>query len=398
MIDISTHPIWKGNKVWGSINPVKKRGHILQFFFARHFTKLFPRSLFVGVTGSVGKTTTVLACQSVLSEKFKTISTEPDLDPVLNIPKTLLKIRPKTQKVILEMGIEYPGEIEFYLSLVKPETAIITRIGPAHTEFLGNLEDISQEKGKLIEQLPEKGFAILNYDDPAVRKLVDKTKAEVIYFGTDPENCHVWAGNIRIKDFQTIFELNRGVERVEIRSNLLGVHQITPLLAAASVGISLNLPLTTIKKGLEKVQPPEHRLQLLAGRNDSLIIDDTYNSSPMAVEEALDTLNRLPARRRIVVLGEMKELGLFSEKLHRQIGHLLYRNKVELVLLGTGDTKYMDEELRNLGFLEDRIFPNLQNPQIVSKLIRILSKGDIVLVKGSRLVRLDEVVKKIGKK
>lgn len=398
MINISTHPVWKGNKIWGSINPIKKKGHYFRFFIAKHYAKLFPGNLFIGITGSVGKTTTALACYAVLNEKFNTISTKPDLDPILNIPITILKIRPKTEKVILEMGIEYPGEMEYYLTFVKPSTGIITTISPAHTEFLGGLDEILREKGLLIESLPENGYAIINWDDPYLRKLADKTKSEVIFFGTNPENCHVWAGNVRIRDFQTVFELNHGVERVEIKSNLLGAHQVTSMLAAASLGISLNLPLTTIKKGLEKVHAPDHRMQLLLGRNDSLIIDDTHNSSPAALEEALETINQLPARRRIVVLGEMKELGPYSEKLHRQIAHIIFKNKVDLVILGLGDSKFIKEELLSLGFLTERLLYDLQNPQIVSKLIKILGKGDLVLVKGSRTVRLDEVVKKIGKR
>src|SRR3989344_1696647 len=398
MIDINKHPIWQGNKLWGGINLLKKRGHLVRFFLARQYAKLFPRTLFVGITGSVGKTTTTLACQSVLSEKFKTISTKIDLDPILNILITILNIRPKTQKVLLEMGVEYPGEMEYYLNMVKPYIGVVTRVSFAHSEFLGSDQEILSEKGKLIEQLPENGYAILNWDDPLVRKLADKTAAQVIFFGTDSINSHVWAGNIKIKDYQTVFELNQGVERVEVRTNLLGRHMVTSLLAAAALGACLGMPLTTIKKGLEKVKSAPHRFDLIEGKNDSFIIDDTHNSSPAAAAEALETLNLLTARRRIVVLGEMKELGVYSEKLHREMAHIIYRNKVDLVFLGTGDANYIADELIKLGFLEDRLFANLQNPQIVSKLIKVLSKGDVVLIKGSRTLRLDEVVKKLSKK
>ncbi|MBI3485792.1 UDP-N-acetylmuramoyl-tripeptide--D-alanyl-D-alanine ligase [Candidatus Daviesbacteria bacterium] len=397
MLNISAHPIWK------NINPIKRQAHKLRIFLSRNYASLYPRSMFIGISGSVGKTTTTIACKTVLSEKMNVIATTDtlkktiNLDPIFNLPMTILRIKPGVKKVILEMGIEYPGEMELWLTFVKPATAIITRIFYAHSEYLGGLEQIALEKGKLVEQLPKEGLAILNWDDPIARKLADKTKAKVIYFGTDKDNCHIWADKIKISNFQTQFEINYGVERVEIRSKLLGVHQVYPLLAAAALGICNGIPLVRVKIGLEKIPSPQHRMEVLEGFNGSVILDDTYNGAPIAIEEAIETLNYLPARRRIVVLGEMRELGIYSEKLHRQIAQKIYKDKVDLVFLGTGDTKFIYEELINLGFNPDRIQTDLQNPQLVNKLLKVLAKGDLVLVKGARAVRLDEVVKRITK-
>ncbi len=404
MIDLNNHPAWKGNPLWGSVNPIKKRGHLLRLFLAQKYAKLFPREMFVGITGSVGKTTTAVACKLVLSQKYNTISTTDtnsktaNLDPLFNLPITILKIRPKIKRVILELGIEYPGEMELWLNIARPAKGIVTAINYAHSEYLGSVEQIAKEKGLLIEQLPAEGVAILNWDDLNTRKLSERSKAAVVFYGTEAKNCQVWAGNIRIENFRTVFELNYGVERVEIRSQLLGKHQIYPMLAAAALGITEDISLIKIKKALESLEPAEHRLQSKAGYNGSVILDDTYNSSPAAVLEALDTLNYLPARRRIVVLGEMRELGQFSEKLHRQVAQKIYNDKIDLVFLGGGDTKYIADELVRMGFLEERLQINLQTPQIVSSLLKILAKGDVVLVKGSRAVRLDEVVKKVTKK
>lgn len=397
MIKIDSHPVWKG------VNPFKKRGHLARIFLAKQYAKLFPRSLFIGITGSVGKTTTTIACKEVLATKFETLSTTDtnkatvNLDPIFNLPMTILKIRRKTQKILLELGIEYPGEMEFYLNLVKVGTGIVTRIYYQHAEFLGDIENILAEKGKLIESLPKDGYAILNFDDPLVRKLGEKTEAEVVFFGTDPKNCHIWAGNLKIENFQTVFELNYGVERIEVKSNLLGFHQIYPLLAATALGLSCGISLTSIKKALENIEPAEHRMQVISGHSGSIIIDDTYNAAPIAVEEALETLNQISARRRIVILGEMRELGEYSIQMHQQIARKIYKDKVDLVFLGGGEAKYIYEELIKLGFNPDRIESNLQNPQIVSKLLKVLAKGDVVLVKGARGVRLDEVVKRISK-
>src|ERR1035437_2894963 len=209
----------------------------LKTYFARHYTKLYSKDLFIGITGSVGKSVCVECALAVLSKKFKTITTDSDLDPVLNIPKTLLKLTPKISKVILEMGIEQKGQIDFYLSLVKPRVVVFTKIGYAHSKTLGDLNEIIVEKGKLIEQLCQDGVAILNWDDPSTKKLAEKCKGTIIYYGTDPKNCNIWAGNIKIEDYKTSFELNLGVERVRVNYQLLGRQQVYPALAAAALGV-----------------------------------------------------------------------------------------------------------------------------------------------------------------
>lgn len=398
-MDITTHPIWNQVTPYNTKIPgLKKPFHLLRIYLARQFAKLFSQDKFIAVSGSVGKTTCVSAAVAVLSKKFKTISTKPNLDPILNIPSTILKLDPSYKKVVLEMGVEYKGEMDFYLSLVRPKTVIITKIAYAHSEYLGGLDEIVEEKGKLIESLPEDGVAILNWDDPLSKKLAVKCRANLIYFGTDPKNCNVWAGNVKIENFKTTFELNLGVERVQVNLQLLGPQQIYPTLAAAALGVSLDIPLTKIKIALESIQPEEHRMQIIPGPNGSTILDDTYNSSPTSLDAAIDTVLQIPARRRILVLGEMRELGRYSEALHRKAAQRIYKDKLDLVLLGSGDANFIAEELKDLGFFEDRLESNLQNSQIVGKLLRSLSRGDICLIKGSRAVRLDEVVKRIAKK
>lgn len=398
-MDIKTHPIW--NQLTPSktkIAAYKKPLHLLKIFMARQYAKLYPSDMFIGVTGSVGKTTCIRCCQAILSQKYRTLSTTPNLDPILNIPNTILSLNPSFKKVIIEMGIEYPGEMDFYLSLVRPKTAIITKISYAHSEFLGGVEQIAREKGKLIEQLPKDGLAILNWDDIHSRKLAQKCKANILYFGTDEKNCFLWASNIKIDNFQTTFELNLGVERIKVNYQLLGKHQIYPALAAALLGISVDIPLTKIKLALEQISPTEHRMEVKNGPNGSIILDDTYNSSPAAVEAAIETLIQIPARKRIAVLGEMRELGQYSEMLHRQIAQLIFKEKIDLVFLGLGDAEIIADELKSLGFWEERLFYDLQNSQIVAKLLKNLGKGDVCLIKGSRAVRLDEVIKRITKK
>ncbi|MBU1032064.1 UDP-N-acetylmuramoyl-tripeptide--D-alanyl-D-alanine ligase [Patescibacteria group bacterium] len=398
-MDITKHPIWDQVTPYKTKIPtLKKPFHILRIYLARQYAKLYPDERFIGVTGSVGKTTCVAASQAVLSQKYKTLATKQNLDPVLNIPSTLLKLNPSVKRVVLEMGIEYKGEMDFYLSLVRPKTAIVTKISYAHNEFLGGINEILQEKGKLVESLDKDGVAILNWDDSYCRELGQVCKGNVIYFGTDANTCMVWAGNIKIENFATSFELNFGVERAKVNMKLLGLHQIYPVLAAAALGVVNDIPLTKIKFALEKVEPLEHRMQVMPGPNGSVLLDDTYNCSPAALEGAVDTLLAIPARRRILVLGEMRELGSYSDELYRQIAQKIYKEKLDLVFLGQGETQIIADELKSLGFWEERLQVNLQNSQLVSQLLKTLVKGDICLIKGSRAIRLDEVVKRITKK
>lgn len=398
-VDIVNHPIWNQKTPYNTKIPkFKKPFHLLRIYLSRQYAKLYPREAFVGVTGSVGKTTTVVASKAVLSQKYKTLTTKINLDPILNIPATLLKLTPSIKKVILEMGIEYKGEMDFYLSLIHPKTAIVTKVSYAHSEYLGGIEEVLEEKGKLVEAVGIGGVAILNADDPYSKKLAEKCPGDVVYYGTDPKVCTVWAGNVKIENFATVFELNLGVERVKVDLNLLGLHQIYPVLAAAALGVISGIPLTRIKFALESIQPQEHRMQVCSGPNGSIILDDSYNCSPVALDAALDTLMAVPARRRILVLGEMRELGKYSKLLHQEVARKIYKEKLDYVLLGPGETAFCAYELSSLGFWEERLFTDMSNSQMVSKLLKILGKGDVCLIKGSRALRLDEVVKRISKK
>ncbi len=398
-MDITKHPIWDQETPYKTKIPaVKKPFHLIRIYLARQYAKLYKPEIFIGVTGSVGKTTCVQAAKAILSQKYKTIATKPNLDPILNIPSTILKLNPTIQKVILEMGIEYKNEMDFYLSLVKPKTAVVTKIAYAHSEYLGGIDEILEEKGKLVTSLGTDGVAILNYDDPNCRKLAESCNGAVIYYGMDPKNCTVWAGNPKIENFATTFELNLGVERVKVNCQLLGLHQVYSMLAGALLGVVNGIPLTRVKLALESIKPSEHRLQAVQGPNGSILLDDTYNSSPSALEASIDTLLAIPARRRIVVLGEMRELGPYSEKLHRLVAQKIYKEKLDFVFLGQGDTEFIADELKSLGYWEDRLESSLRNSDLVSKLLRMLDKDDVCLVKGSRAVRLDEVVGRIAKK
>lgn len=374
----------------------KRPTNLVKYYLSRQYAKLYPKDMFVAVCGSLGKTTTVRFSQAVLSQKFKTLSTQSNKDHLIETTSALLKINPSYKKVILEFG-GLLGEMDFYNSLIQPKVAIVTKI-TSHSYDFENVDQVINETNKLLSQLPSSGVAVLNWDDAINKKLSKETKASVIYYGTDPQTCTVWAGNAKIENFKTTFELNLGVERVKVELPLLGIHQIYPALAAAALGIVYDIPLTKIKIALESTSPQDHKMQLTLGPNGSFLLDDTYSSSPVELESAIDTLLQIPARRRILVLGEMNNSLQYSEEDFRKIAEKIYAEKLDFVYLGQGNIKMILEELKSLGFWEERIEANLQNSQLVGKLLKTLGKGDICLIKGSKAVRLDEVVKRVSRK
>lgn len=389
---------------WKNANPFKKHAYSLKLYLAKQYAKLIPASKIVAVAGSLGKSTASGLLYSILSSKVvlnkpKNPQLQSSLDNFLSLADSVFKVTPKIEKAILELGPVNIGEVDNLKEFVKYSSLLITHFSDLKESFPDLAEKQSAALEELVRLLPQDGTLILNWEDPQVRRLSDRFEGRggVVFFGLDEKNCHVWASKIRIENFQTIFELNYGVERVEIRSNLLGQHQIIPMLAAAAAAINMGFSLISVKKGMEKVEALPGRMEVMMGLNNSLIVDDTYDGDVKAFQEALKTINLMPARRRIVVVGELEADVKVSEKIHTQIAREIYSNKIDLVLLGTGQAKYIEEELTKLGFIPERMLSGLQNPAIVSNLVKIIGKGDVVLIKGHPNLRFSEVVKRVSK-
>lgn len=388
---------------WKNVNPFKKRAYGMKFYLAKQYARLIPASKVIAVTGTLGKSTAVSLLYSILTPKMilpkvENPALQNSIENFLTLADRVFKISPKIEKAILELDPKTPNEVDNLREFIKFKTLAITHFSELKDSFPEESEKVAAAYEELIKMLGEDGTLILNWEDASVRRFGDKFDgSNIIFFGFDEKNCHVWASNPRIENYQTIFELNYGVERVEIRSNLLGFHQITPILTAASIAINLGFSLISIKKGIEKLESLEGRMEVVTGLNNSIIVDDTYDGETKAFLEALETVNLIPARRRIVVLGEMSADYKTSEKMHTLIAREIYKSKIDLVLLGGGQTKYVEAELTKLGFIPERMLSGLQNPAIVANLIKILGKGDVVLVKGHPNLRFSEIVRKVSK-
>lgn len=388
---------------WKAVNPLKKRAYAVKFYLAKQYSKMIPASKVIAVTGTLGKSTAVSVLYSILTPKMilpkvENPALQNSVENFLTLANRVFKISPKIEKAILELDPKTPNEVDNLKEFIKFQTLAITHFSELKDSFPDESEKVAASYEELIRMLDKDGTLVLNWEDSAVRRFADKFNGtNVIYFGFDEKNCHVWASNMRIENYQTLFELNYGVERVEVRSNLLGFHQITPILTAAAIAINLGFSLISIKKGIEKLESLEGRMEVMPGINNSIIIDDTYDGETKAFSEALQTVNLIPARRRIVVLGEMSADYKTTERMHTQIAREIYSNKIDLVLLGGGQTKYIEAELTKLGFIPERMLAGLQNPAIVASLIKILGKGDVVLFKAHPNLRYSEIVKKVSK-
>lgn len=371
-------------------HPIKRR--VAKYYLL--ILRIFFRIKVIGITGSVGKTTAKEMITSVLSQKYKTVSTLDNIDPVFNIPTTILRATPGTQMLVLEMGVEYPGEMDFYLWLARPDIGVLTNVYWTHTQFLRDLNGVFHEKSKLIRSLSINGLAVLNGDDQRVQSLKTKTQARVILYGLN-KIFPVHATDIKITpDLKTSFILAVNREQTEITLPILGRHWVASALAAAAVGYWQNVSLEFIKKGLETFKVAPHRMVPVKTKSGTLILDDAYNSSPLGAQAAIDTLSEVGrGRTTIAFLGDMLELGAFEEEGHMQVGKYVAQKGVDtLVCLGERAV-HIAEGAKRAGMKQDKIVIVPDINEGVKFLKSFLTPQNlVVLIKGSRHMHFERVV------
>ena len=346
----------------------------------------------IGVTGSVGKTTTKELVAAVLSTRYRTFKTEGNYNNEIGLPLMLLKLTEAHERAVLELGFYQVGEIKFSCDLAHPHVGVVNNIYPVHLERAGSLENIARGKGELVEALPPApgGVAILNYDDPLVLAMRARTRARVVTYGLDPA-ADIWADNIESLGLGGIhFDLHHRNEALHVRVPLLGRHSVHTCLRAAAVGLVEGLTWQEIIEGLQSVGATQLRLVAVTGPQGSLILDDTYNASPESVVAALNLLHELEGRR-IAVLGDMLELGSYEETGHRVVGRRAREVADFLITVGPR-ARMMAEEARDAGLDPNAIVEVDDSEQALAYLRGLIRAGDVVLLKGSRGVKLDRIV------
>ena len=376
--------------VYREVKTWKKPVHLTRQLAAKSYLKTLSQVDVIGITGSVGKTLTQNAIASVLSQKFKVVVGEENLDPTFRIPKTILQIKPWDQKVILEYGVEHPGDMDHYLTIAKPKIAVVTAIFPTHTKYFKDTQGVFEEKSKIVKSLPKDGEAILNADDKLVVKMAELTKAKVSWFGKNAVNgikISHYSQNLKGSKFRLHFKGQKAV----VEWKVIGEHQLLSAYAAATVGISSGLTLKQIAKGLSLTRPPIHRLNIIS-RKDIAILDDSYNASPKAALESLKTLSLLGrSRKKAAVLGEMKDLGQLSITEHEKLGEIIASSRINY-LLTLGKTASIIAKSAKKHQFKGKIAELKSTGEIISYLKANLPKGSLVLIKGSRHTHMERIV------
>ena len=345
----------------------------------------------IAITGSVGKTTTKEVTTTVLKQRYRTLKNSGNLNNEIGLPMTLWRLSSGHQRAVLEMGFYVPGEIEFLCELAQPVVGVLTTIGTVHAERAGSQDEIARGKSELVQALPAgpEGVAILNYDDERVRAMADLTQARIFYYGLSP-NADLWADEVEGLGLDGIkFRLNYQGESIYLKVPLIGRHSVHTVLRAAAVGLIEGMTWEEIGRGLRS----EHtQLRLVAVRSSSgaLILDDTYNASPKSMLADLNLLEEMDGRK-IAVLGDMLELGRYEHQGHMKVG--IRAAEVADVLVTVGErANIIARAAAENKLKQERIHSFAESTDVIPFLNEFLQENDVVLVKGSRGMRMDKIV------
>jgi len=356
----------------------------------------------IGVTGSLGKTTTKELATAVLSRRFCTLKSEGNYNNEIGLPLALLHLTDEHECAVLEMGMYDVGEIVNLARIARPQVGVVTVIRPIHLERAKTIDRIAQAKRELVEALPPapEGVAILNYDDERVRRMADATDARVFYYGLSPA-ADLWADEIEGLGLQGIrFQLHyrpmaatgvaeRAPETLHVKIPLLGRHSVQTALRAAAVGLVEGLTWQEIIEGL-RAPLSQLRLVSVPGPRGSTLLDDTYNASPASTIAALNLLDELDGRK-IAVLGDMLELGDYEEEAHDKVGRRALEVADVIVTVGQR-ARIIGETATRWGRPELEVHMVDNNNEAIELLERMVCSDDVILVKGSRGMKMEEIV------
>ena len=343
----------------------------------------------IGITGSVGKSSTKELAATVLERDYVVLKSEGNLNNEIGLPLTLMQLEPKHQRAVLEMGMYARGEIARLAELAAPIVGVITNVGPVHLERLGAIEAIAEAKAELVQALPPEGVAILNYDDERVLAMRHKTQAQVLTYGLDPR-ADLWADEISSEGLEGIrFTLHYRGEEFHVQVPLLGRHSVHTSLRAAAVGLAEGMTWDHIIEGLQD-RRAQLRLVAVPGPNGSIILDDSYNASPASMIAALNLLAELNGRK-IAVLGDMLELGEYEDEGHRMVGLRAIDAADVLVAVGQLGRTIAQEALNN-GMAPVCVKTCATNDEAIAYLTAIVQPDDMILIKGSRGLHMEDIV------
>lgn len=346
----------------------------------------------IGITGSVGKSTTKEVTAEVLSQRYRTLRNLGNLNNEIGLPLTLLRANENHERIVLEMGFYVPGEIALLCEIAQPQVGVVTNIGTVHAERAGTQETIAAGKAELVESLPEDGLAILNHDDPWVLQMAAHSKAPCFYYGATPA-ADLWADRIEGLGLDGIrFRLHYQEDLLHVRIPMIGRHSVHTALRAAAVGLSEGLTWQEIINGLRSGHS-QLRLVAVRSKSGALVLDDTYNASPESTLAALNLLSELEGRK-IAVLGDMLELGRYERQGHEMVGLRAAEIVSELITVGSR-AQIIAAAAQQAGLSRRRITMLDSSEEAILYLQDRLSEQDVVLIKGSRSMHLETIVESL---
>jgi UDP-N-acetylmuramoyl-tripeptide--D-alanyl-D-alanine ligase len=359
-----------------------------------HYNRIRYKSLeVIGVTGSVGKTTTKDMIASILQEQYKILKSRGNYNNYYGLPLSLLSLKGNEDLAVVEMAMSNLGEIKLLTEIASPRIGVVTNVGPAHLKNLDNVNNVAKAKQELIEGLPEDGIAILNYDNDFVRGMDEAfTGKRVIYYGLD-NDADIFADNINTdeKEKNISFDVNYNGNKISTMINKPGEHNIYNALAAIAVAREYKIDWNIIKDGLKNLNVSSLRLDIKESSGIT-IINDTYNANPLSMKAGINVLTDLAKDRTIAVLGDMLELGPQEEKAHYKLGKYIARKGInELITVGKL-SEIIANGAEDHGLDDSNIYRVSGNDQAVEILQNISGRGDSILIKGSRKMKMERIV------
>ncbi|MCD6186432.1 MAG: UDP-N-acetylmuramoyl-tripeptide--D-alanyl-D-alanine ligase [Deltaproteobacteria bacterium] len=346
----------------------------------------------VAITGSNGKTTTKEMTALLLSRRFDTLATKGNYNNEIGLPLTMFRLTASHKWAVLELGMSKPGEIGRLAEICRPDIGVITNIGTAHLEGFDSIEGIARAKGELLEHIGKNGTAVLNADDPRLLVLADKVQNDLLFFGFN-EKAEVRAKNIKQEAFGLSFSLLLPGESISVKLKAHSPVFVSNALAAAATGHLAGLNAGEIKSGLENFQPVMGRMDIINTRRGFHIIDDTYNANPCSMKAAINALQTLKGRERgIFVAGDMLELGKDADLIHQEIGALAAACDISRLYVTGVFADDVAKGANNKGLQSEKILSGSKE-EILDDLVNRVKPGDWILVKGSRAMCMEDIVK-----
>ncbi|PAW41724.1 UDP-N-acetylmuramoyl-tripeptide--D-alanyl-D-alanine ligase [Bacillus toyonensis] len=343
----------------------------------------------IGITGSNGKTMVKDIISTILSTTYRVHKTKGNLNSQIGLPLTILEMKQDTELLILEMGMSETGQIRNLAQIAQPDVAIITMIGQSHLETLGSREEIAKAKFEIVDGLNDGGLFLYNGDEPLLSQNINMLGIESKSFGGKYTN-DLFPTNVQLDEYGVHFKLNHS--KIQYDVPLHGKHNIFNTIVGIAVGQFYKVPIEKIQEALQQINITQMRFQFLTAKTGFTIINDAWNASPSSMKAAIETLQKLNAyKKKFIVIGDMLELGKKAETYHREIGKMLNEESIQYVFTYGELAKIVAEEARkNYHTGKIKSFDN--KAKIAEEVLKVITKKDVVLLKGSRGMALEEIV------